>query len=181
MLGQASSPLLQIKFKSTSSLVISVSIRIHINSYVTFNLYYNTVLDMSVILFVRYRNHFPVIQFQSQAHIWNPHGTGQVFKTIWSAAGTPIFFPLFIIAAPSGAHPGVPIMGHPSHPKFLINIFFYRRPRRRFFPNKRPGRRSTGGRGKSRQRRMFHEYLIKYLKIKVIFLIKDNLPILLAS
>ena len=28
-------------------------------------LYTNTVLDGSVILFVRYRNHFPVVQFQS--------------------------------------------------------------------------------------------------------------------
>ena len=32
-------------------------------------LYYNTVLDvgmiLSVILFVRYRNHFPVVQFQN--------------------------------------------------------------------------------------------------------------------
>ena len=56
------------------------------------NLYTNTVLDGtsvfdSVILSVRYRNHFPVVQFQNQAHIWNPHGTGPVFKTIWGAAG----------------------------------------------------------------------------------------------
>ena len=57
------------------------------------HLYTNTVLDgsvtLSVILSVRYRNHFPVVRFQNQAHIWNPHGTGQVFKTIWGAAGTP--------------------------------------------------------------------------------------------
>ena len=38
------------------------------------HLYTNTVLDGSVILFVRYRNHFPVVQFQNQAHIRNPHG-----------------------------------------------------------------------------------------------------------
>ena len=43
----------------------------------------------SVILSVRYRNHFPVIQFQNQAHIWNPRGTGHIFKTIWGAPGTP--------------------------------------------------------------------------------------------
>ena len=43
----------------------------------------------SVILSVRYRNHFPVVKFQNQAHIWNPHGTGHVFKTIWGAAGAP--------------------------------------------------------------------------------------------
>ena len=29
-----------------------------------------------MILFVRYRNHFPVVRFQNQAHIWNHHGTG---------------------------------------------------------------------------------------------------------
>ena len=65
--------------------------------------YTNTVLDVtfvcpSVILFVRYRNHFPVVQFQNQAHIWNPHGTGHVPKTIWGAVGAPIFF----IAAKGG-------------------------------------------------------------------------------
>ena len=47
---------------------------------------------LSLILSVRYRNHFPVVQFQNQVHIWNPHGTGHVFKTIWGAAGAPIFF-----------------------------------------------------------------------------------------
>ena len=56
-------------------------------------LYNNTVLDvgmiLSVILFVHYRNHFPVVRFQNQAHIWNPHGTGHGFKTIWGAAGAP--------------------------------------------------------------------------------------------
>ena len=59
-------------------------------------LYTNTLQDgsvtLSVILFVRYRSHFPVVRFQNQAHIWNPHGTGHVFKTIWGADGTPIFF-----------------------------------------------------------------------------------------
>ena len=68
----------------------------------------------SVILSVRYRNHFPVVQFQNQAHIWNPRGTGHIFKTlwgprrplkrapeapkIWGAQGAPIFFPFFIAA-----------------------------------------------------------------------------------
>ena len=56
------------------------------------NLYTNTVLDGSVTLSVRYRNPFPVVQFQNQAHIWSPHGTGHVFKTIWGAAGGPNFF-----------------------------------------------------------------------------------------
>ena len=46
----------------------------------------------SVILSVRYRNHFSVVQFQNQAHIWNPQGTGHVFKTIWGAAGARIAF-----------------------------------------------------------------------------------------
>ena len=59
---------------------------------------------MSEIVSVRYRNHFPVVRFQNQAHIWNPHGTGHVFKTIWGAAG---------------AEP----------PEYIF--FFYRRQRRR--------------------------------------------------
>ena len=50
------------------------------------------MLRPSVILSVRYRNHFPVVQFQNQAHIWNPHGMGHVVKTIWGAAGARIFF-----------------------------------------------------------------------------------------
>ena len=36
-----------------------------------------------VCLFVRYRNHLTVVQFQNQAHIRNPHGTSKVCKTIW--------------------------------------------------------------------------------------------------
>ena len=58
------------------------------------HLYYNAVLDGSVILFVRYGNHFPVVHFQKQAHFRNPHGTGQDSKTIWGAAGAPniLFF-----------------------------------------------------------------------------------------
>ena len=43
-------------------------------------------------LFVRYRNYFPVVQFQNQAHLQNPHGTGQVIKTIRGAAVTPAIF-----------------------------------------------------------------------------------------
>ena len=55
------------------------------------HLYTNTVLDVtsvcpSVILSVRYRNHFSVVRFQNQAHNWNSHGTGHVFKTIFSIA-----------------------------------------------------------------------------------------------
>ena len=64
------------------------------------NLYTNTVVDGCVILFVRYKNNFPVVQFQNQAHIWNPRGTGHVFKTIWGAAGARNFF--FFIAAEGG-------------------------------------------------------------------------------
>ena len=64
-------------------------------------LYTNTVLDVtsvcpSVILSVRYRNHFPVVRFQNRAHIWNPHGTGHVCKTIWGTEGAPIFFFLLL-------------------------------------------------------------------------------------
>ena len=42
----------------------------------------------SVCLSVRYRNHFAVVQFQNQAHIWNPYDPAEVFKTM-GAAGTP--------------------------------------------------------------------------------------------
>ena len=83
-------------------------------------LYTNTVLDGSVNLSVCHsvnlslclslclsvcnRNHFPVVQLQNQAHIWNPRGTGHVFKTIWGAPGAPWkgrqrrpkFFPSFL-------------------------------------------------------------------------------------
>ena len=58
----------------------------------------------SVILSVRYRNHFPVVQFQNQAHIWNPRGTDHVFKTIWGARGTSIFF----YHRPQWGAPGAP-------------------------------------------------------------------------
>ena len=59
-------------------------------------LYANTVLSGLVILSVRYRNHFPVVQFQNQSHIWNSQGTGHVFKTIWGAGGTRFFLPFFV-------------------------------------------------------------------------------------
>ena len=66
------------------------------------NLYTNTVVDGCVILFVRYRNNFPVVQFQNQAHIRNPHETGQIVfilflsppPQIWGTEG-PQFFILF--------------------------------------------------------------------------------------
>ena len=38
-----------------------------------------------MILSVRYRNHFAVVQFQNQAHIWNPYDSAEVFKTMGSA------------------------------------------------------------------------------------------------
>ena len=59
------------------------------------SLYSNTVLDGSV-------KHFPVVKFQKQAHILNPHGTGHVFKTIWGAGGARNFFIHFFIAAEGG-------------------------------------------------------------------------------
>ena len=42
---------------------------------------------LSVILFVCYRNQFSVVQFQNQTHMWNPHGTGQVFLSFTAAEG----------------------------------------------------------------------------------------------
>jgi len=50
------------------------------------------MVRLSMILSVRYRNHFPVVQFQNQAHIWNPRGTGHVFKTIWGAPNSFLLF-----------------------------------------------------------------------------------------
>ena len=77
-----------------------------------FNLYANTGLDgsvtLSVCLFVRYRNLFPIVQFQNQAHIQNPHDPAEICKT----------------------------MGRRRHPKFSF-LSFYRR-RRRLFPKWAP-------------------------------------------
>ena len=59
---------------------------------------------LSVCLFVRYRNHFPVVQFQNQAQIQNPHDPAEVFK-LWGAAGTTHFFlPIIVTAAEGGAN-----------------------------------------------------------------------------
>ena len=41
-----------------------------------------------MILSVRYKNHFPVVQFQNKAHIRNPHDPADVFE-IMGAAGAP--------------------------------------------------------------------------------------------
>ena len=141
------------------------------------NLYTNTVLDGSVILSVglsvRYRNHFPVVQFQNQAHILNPHGTGHVFKTIWGAAGAPckgrrrrpkfgapkapqIFYLFFNrrrrrrkLSCRPGR--GAPNMWCPWHPNFLLFFLIS------FFTAAEGAQRwhAPGGRGKSRRRREF--------------------------
>ena len=106
---------------------------------------------LSVILFVRYRNHFPVVQFQNQAHIRKHHGTGKVFKTIWVATSSPKF--LFIAnkggehAAPSGAPPN-----------FVI-LFLLPPPKPEVSQMRRRRCRSPGERGKSRRRRVFREYI----------------------
>ena len=87
-------PLQRIK---SVKIVVETSDKNQFSYFYILNLYTNTVLGGSVILSirdsvipsVRYRNHFPVDQFQNQAHIWNPQGTGHVFKPIWGAAGAP--------------------------------------------------------------------------------------------
>ena len=61
-------------------------------------------------LSVRYRNHFPVVRFQNQVHIWNPHGTGQVFKPFGAPKAPRIF--LFILSPPPKA--AVAQMGAPG-------------------------------------------------------------------
>ena len=71
--------------------------------YISIHYYATGWFCDSVCLFVRYRNHLPVVQFQNQAHIRNPHGTGKVFKTIW---GAPIFFSLAAVSQ-MGAEGGV--------------------------------------------------------------------------
>ena len=97
-----------------------------------------------MILSVRYRNHFPVVQFQNQAHIWNPHGTGHVCKTIWGTEGTPIFFFFFHrrrrLRFPKWA-PQAPQRGRRRRPKMA------------------PTAPLPGGRGKSRRRRVFRAYI----------------------
>ena len=60
-------------------------------------------MALCLFLFVRYRNHFPVVQVQNQAHIRNPHGTDQVCKKLWGAVGAPIYFSF--TAAEGGAYP----------------------------------------------------------------------------
>ena len=64
----------------------------------------------SVILSVRYKNHFPVVQFQNQAHILNPHGTGHVFK-------------------PFGAPQAPPEKGAEGGPNYLKKLGRLRRPK----------------------------------------------------
>ena len=63
-------------------------------------------LCVSVWLSVRYRNHFPVVRFQNQAHIWNPHGTGHVFKPFGAPKAAQIFFFSFTAAEGGGCPNG---------------------------------------------------------------------------
>ena len=78
-----------------------------------------------MILSVRYRNHFPVVKFQNQTYIWNPHGTGHESETIWGAMGAPNIF-LFLAAEGGGSRrlfrgtPGAPNMGHTWRPNFFF-------------------------------------------------------------
>ena len=102
-----------------------------------------------MILFVRYRSQFPVVQFQNQAYIRNPHETGQVFKIIWGAPGAP----------PKRGAEGAPHFFFHCRPEWGARgapncfFFFYRRPRR--------PKGGAGGGEKSRRRRVFREYLNK--------------------
>ena len=54
-------------------------------------MYIYNIIRYWVCLFVRFRNHLPVVQFQNLAHIRNPHGTTEVFKTISGAEGNSFF------------------------------------------------------------------------------------------
>ena len=63
---------------------------IYIYTYLyTISIFY-IIIRYWVCLFVRYRNHLPVVQFQNQAQIRNPHGTTEVFKTIWGRRWRPL-------------------------------------------------------------------------------------------
>ena len=144
---------------------------------------------MSVILSVRYRNHFPVVQFQNQAHIWNPRGTGHVFKTIWGAAGAPWkrrprgpkFVVVFFAAEggvswrPDWGAPGAPNKGCSWRPNFIS--FVFTAAEGGSFPNRRQKRpngvatgaqrwcrgcHSPGGRGKSRLWLEFREFISNF-------------------
>ena len=114
---------------------------------------------------VRYRNHFPVVRFQNQAHIWNPHGTGHVFKTIWGALGTPIFFYRHRKRRKLKPRAGRPKYGAPMAPRFFFlspppkaavsemgtaGAQRWHRRSPKVAPKKPKGGHSPGGRGKSR-------------------------------
>ena len=79
----------------------------------------------SVILSVRYRNHFPIVQFQNLAHIWNPHGMGHIFKTIWGAPNgfKGALFPFKMVLNGKGAPEAPEIWGADGAPNFF---FFHR-------------------------------------------------------
>ena len=66
-----------------------------------------------VCLFVRYRSHFPVVQFQNQTHIRNPHGTGSDLVLRRR--------PNFFYRRPEW---GAPNIGRRGHPKFFICIYY---------------------------------------------------------
>ena len=66
------------------------------------NLYTNTVLVGSVCLFVRCRNHLPVVQFQNETHIRNPHGPAEVLRS-FGALKVP---QIFIFTAAEDGTPG---------------------------------------------------------------------------
>ena len=118
-------------------------------------LYINTVMDGSVILFVRYRNHFPVVQFQNQAHIQNSHDTGQVCKTIWGAA---IFF--ISLSSPKAKPP--PRVGCPWHPNF--SFLSFTAAEGGSFPNGRWGRPKVALKAPfPRRAREFREHIYIYI------------------
>ena len=41
---------------------------------------------LSICLFIHYKNHFPVVQFQNKAHIRNPPDPEEVFQNYFTAA-----------------------------------------------------------------------------------------------
>ena len=94
-----------------------------------------------MILFVRYRNHFPVVQFQNQAHIWNPYDPAVDFKTM-GAVGAP----LSVVRFQNQAH-----IWNPHGTGHVFKTIWGAKGAQRW----RLGRHAPGGRGKSRRRREF--------------------------
>ena len=77
-----------------------------------------------MILFVRYRNHFSVLQFQNLADIRNPYDPAEVLRPSGVAAGAPIFCIIFFYGhRPEWGAPNITFLLPP--PKAAVSRVFY--------------------------------------------------------